>query len=110
MTEELRVATRFSNEQPLAIGRIVHFVLQGRDHAEKLVVRPAIVVQPWGLSCANLQVFHDGSNDRAKERAIAVDAPHSLTTWVTSATYDEGEMRDGEMHYNQYTWHWPPRS
>lgn len=93
--------------QPLTVGRIVHFVL-AEDGAGKPVVRPAIVVQTWSPGTANLQVFSDGNNDDrlVNEHEKASRGPDKTTRcvlWRTSVTEDPEGKRIG-------SWHWPPRS
>jgi hypothetical protein len=92
-----------------AIGRIVRFVLGTSVHS-KLVERPAVIVEDWGLSAegaVNLMVFTDGGNDdafvEASERAAR--APGKSTrcvVWRTSVPFS-AEPKPG-------TWHWPERS
>ena len=74
-------------EQEPTIGRIVHYVLDDvmDEH------RPAIIVNVWGDTVVNLQVFTDGQNDT-----------QDRTFWKSSVDYDEEFKEPG-------TWHWPER-
>lgn len=79
----------------LAVGRIVHYVME--DGLHKGEVRPAIIVKVWDGSqngCCQLQVFTDGTNDGERYA--------SGVTWKTSRVYDA----DG----GPGTWHWPVRA
>jgi hypothetical protein len=98
----------------LAVGRIVHYVLEGRPGLDAPTregqERPAIVVRDWqqenGL--VNLQVFTDGWNDDFKDTHLvrigeqdAVVIIHQNSIWRTSVHYSE-DKEPG-------TWHWPER-
>jgi hypothetical protein len=72
----------------LAVGRIVHFVLENGEH------RPGIVVRIWPGSSngsCQLQVFTDSTNDDLDS-----------VVWRTSVPYSEEPK--------SYTWHWPERA
>ena len=76
----------------LAVGRIVHYVLESGNRGES---RPAIVVRLWepgggDNGCAQLQVFTDDQNDALPG-----------TVWRTSVTHDAAGSPG--------TWHWPKR-
>ncbi len=75
-------------DQEPTIGRIVHYVLDNYldEH------RPAIIVNVWGTTIVNLQVFTDGRND-VQDR----------TFWKSSVDYDQEFKERG-------TWHWPERT
>ena len=112
MTDQERVQQRFLNIEPLSVGRIVHYVLPKPDWRGCPVIRPAMVVQVWSNTCANLQVFLDGVNDC--QYIITPRDPGLMTLeWATSSTFDMGETRSNDqwryVHYNPQTWHWPPR-
>lgn len=90
----------------LAVGRIVHYVLENGQH------RPAIVVRDWqqenGL--VNLQVFTDGWNDQYASTHLVQVGEQKLegvlkvdqnSIWRTSVHCSE-EMEPG-------TWHWPEK-
>jgi len=79
----------------LTEGRIVHFVTESGKH------RPAIVVQVWSkdTGCSNLQVFLDGTNDRADK--FSLEQMNQGTSWKTSVTYSEEPKPN--------TWHYPER-
>jgi len=76
-------------EEALAIGRIVHYVLdEGVSRGEH---RPAIVIKIWdenGEVC-NLQVFTDSANDTLPG-----------VMWERLVKHDETGTQEG-------TWHWP---
>lgn len=81
----------------LAIGRIVHYVLDKPYSAgEAAVIRPAMVVHVWDrmTGCSNLQVFIDGANDNYP--------PEQGTVWKTSRLYS--------AKHEPGTWHFPPRA
>ena len=78
------------------IGRIVHFVQKKpAGYGDALVHLPAIIVAVWGDTCANLQVFTDGTNSDSEET--------NRVKWVTSVSLDESETPQPR------TWHWPER-
>ena len=75
------------------IGRIIIAVVRNKHGA--LVKRPAIVVQPWGDTCVNAQVFMDGDGSESNDATPNV-------IWKTSITLDEkGELEN--------SWHWPAK-
>ena len=77
-----------------SVGRIVHYVLAEQDGTRNTGEhRAAMVVRTWGGDCVQLQVFMDGTNDRASGEPLM---------WVTSVAYD-GKTKMGR------TWHWPER-
>ena len=72
-----------------SIGRIVHYVISPGQH------RPAIIVRVWDeqpteLSCVQLQVFTDGSNDGLQNVEWRTSV-HQDATGLTPATYHEPE-------------------
>lgn len=82
-----------------AIGRIVHYVLEGTGSRPETRgrVRPAIIVNEWPEmqeahpGYANLLVFTDARNDGF--------AQAECVQWVTSRVYNEA--------HEPGTWHWP---
>jgi hypothetical protein len=77
------------------VSRIVHYVtspLDGTYEHKAGTHRPAIIVHMWTDEMVQLQVFTDGTNDRADGLPVV---------WVTSVHQDESE--DKQMR----TWHWP---
>lgn len=84
-------------------GRIVHYVLDEKEH------RPAIVVKVWrnydgsvhedGL--CNLQVFTDGTNDRYHSDHLPAGFESGIC-WLTSRLYSEEPVPG--------TWHWIERA
>ena len=73
---------------PFKVGDDVLYVLQAAEikHGQLIkpaVVRPAKVVQAWGMTCANLVVFCDGSNDpKTAEQTGPV-------RWLTSVSHSD---------------------
>ena len=114
----------------LALGRIVHYVMQASDFgpssvylakaqakgqaAVMSIVRPAVIVETWGNDkqsdetkwTVNLLVFVDGANDGypivpAPDPAQPPGVP-VVQLWKTSVSHDEATKAPG-------TWHWPER-
>lgn len=84
--------------QPITIGRIVQVRLpEGRSAGEW---RPAICVQAWSPTAANLLVFLDGSNDDG--HGLQVLATGALA-WVTSVQ-EQSAAPEGSAQ----VWRWPP--
>lgn len=80
----------------LAVGRIVHYVLDnGQNTGEH---RPAQIVHVWNDSgMVNLVVTLDGLNDTdAAANGVTNDKLHM---WATSRMFDDVDKRPG-------TWHW----
>lgn len=76
-----------------AIGDIVCYVLSAQDGTNLANVghpRPAIIVRVWNDDCVQLQVFTDGTNDRADGANVI---------WVTSVNHDQDQKAPR-------TWHW----
>jgi hypothetical protein len=80
-------------DQPVTVGRIVHYVL--KDGPNKGTCRPAIVVRVWSDTCVNLQVFTDGTEQPNNSN----DCLPSVM-WVTSALRDD-------VDHGLHTWHFP---
>lgn len=88
-------------QQP-TVGRIVHYVLQEADGAERVgEVRPAIVVRA-GQGYINLLVFLDGVNDGCQVQYQHCDL------WRPSVSHAPPHSGEGGAHVPG-TWHWPPR-
>jgi hypothetical protein len=94
----------------LTEARIVHYVLYPEAANVAPEHRPAIVVKNWAnpegkndTGCVNLQVFLDGSNDRAGSEPgyphPTVEETSRGIAWRTSVTFSL-EPKPG-------TWHWP---
>lgn len=87
--------------QPISIGRIVHYVMPDNQH------RPAIIVRVWENNVVNLQVFLDSNNDHQGNGKDVI--------WRTSVHQDEGGISKdvgGEVHEvapKPNTWHYPER-
>lgn len=96
----------------LTKNRIVEYGI-GREYNGEVRFRPAIVVEDWGGqedvdAHPNLQVFLDGSNDRA---AIMNSAENETWAAPTDAEFTRGLMWKTSVPFGEGVgcWRWPKK-